>query len=474
MEVDKFNQLVALHLEGKTDAEIAKSIGKASGIVNWVVMFIKAHGVESAKLFNAGLGRGSYTRDEILGIHNYVLRTGCGYQRAEIYFKICRNKLLKRVKTYLDDEQLQQIVPNAPAMQPLADVERLLREEQEELAKPRTTKVVTLAVDPDKAAPHVFGRATSDIKLYKTSKKRRGRKSLAKALEAYGLASANESSTDCADAATSAEDASNSSALPSSSSFEPAAPDAASTDVAASTASSTIADSVAATQEAYRNIYERFLSNSDEEPPFSRRKIVPPKVTIADKIEFYLGPYPKRVPASSFNPGPKVKLPRIDSNSRGFEELPEHLKKKIYERELLEQKIRQAATNLICDDDKVDIDQHTLMKWRFKAVNYLKEHNPKWPVSLIKLMLNISSNMYCYYKNNVASIDPYEEIRPIVKKCFHENHECGHRPLMLYLREQYGVSLSAPVVSRLMKECGLVANLRSFAQHQQAEARKKQ
>ena len=51
-------------------------------------------------------------------------------------------------------------------------------------------------------------------------------------------------------------------------------------------------------------------------------------VTMEQKIEYYLGPVPKRVAASAYKPNSRAKLPRIDSRSEGFEELPEHVKSK--------------------------------------------------------------------------------------------------------------------------------------------------
>ena len=106
--------------------------------------------------------------------------------------------------------------------------------------------------------------------------------------------------------------------------------------------------------------------------------IKPPKVSLFDKIDYYLGPYPERVPASNYKPNSRAKLPRIDSLSEGFDKLPQHVKDKIYHREMQEAEIRKAAASLIGDDDKLDLKHHMLVKWRFKAALYLINNNPEW------------------------------------------------------------------------------------------------
>ena len=123
-------------------------------------------------------------------------------------------------------------------------------------------------------------------------------------------------------------------------------------------------------------------------------------VTMEQKIEYYLGPVPKRVAASAYKPNSRAKLPRIDSRSEGFEELPEHVKSKIYEREELEREIRKAAASLIRDEDRLDLKPHMLIKWRYKTAVYLIEQHPQWTPALIKKMVGISKDEFYYYANN--------------------------------------------------------------------------
>ena len=180
-------------------------------------------------------------------------------------------------------------------------------------------------------------------------------------------------------------------------------------------------------------------------------------VTMEQKIEYYLGPVPKRVAASAYKPNSRAKLPRIDSRSEGFEELPEHVKSKIYEREELEREIRKAAASLIKDEDRLDLKPHMLIKWRFKTAVYLIEQHPQWTPALIKKMVGISKDEFYYYANNPQCLDRYDEIRKCVKECFeiHGKGKAGCRTMPALLKKHYGISLSHLTVRKYMHELGI-------------------
>ena len=180
-------------------------------------------------------------------------------------------------------------------------------------------------------------------------------------------------------------------------------------------------------------------------------------VTMEQKIEYYLGPVPKRVAASAYKPNSRAKLPRIDSRSEGFEELPEHVKSKIYEREELEREIRTAAESLIKDEDRLDLKPHMLIKWRFKTAVYLIEQHPQWTPALIKKMVGISKDEFYYYANNPQCLDRYDEIRQCVKECFeiHGKGKAGCRTMPVLLKKHYGISLSHLTVRKYMHELGI-------------------
>ena len=91
MDRAKFEQMVELYNEGKSSDVISKAIRASSAIVDWFLLFIKIHGVEITRLFLYGIGRPSYTKEQLLGIYNFVLASNCGFDRAEVYFKIKRN-----------------------------------------------------------------------------------------------------------------------------------------------------------------------------------------------------------------------------------------------------------------------------------------------------------------------------------------------------------------------------------------------
>ena len=118
MDRAKFEQMVELFNEGKNSDVISKAIRASSAIVDWFLHFIKVHGVEITRLFLYGIGRPSYTKEQLLGIYNFVLASNCGFDRAEVYFKIKRNTLLARVKRYIGKENIGKIAADAVPMYP--------------------------------------------------------------------------------------------------------------------------------------------------------------------------------------------------------------------------------------------------------------------------------------------------------------------------------------------------------------------
>lgn len=118
MDRAKFEQMVELFNEGKSSDVISKAIGASSAIVDWFLLFIKIHGVEITRLFLYGIGRPSYTKEQLLGIYNFVLASDCGFDRAEVYFKIKRNTLLARVKRYIGKENIGKVAADAVPMYP--------------------------------------------------------------------------------------------------------------------------------------------------------------------------------------------------------------------------------------------------------------------------------------------------------------------------------------------------------------------
>ena len=118
MDRAKFEQMVELFNEGKSSDVISKAIRASSAIVDWFLLFIKVHGVEITRLFLYGIGRPSYTKEQLLGIYNFVLASDCGFDRAEVYFKIKRNTLLARVKRYIGKENIGKVAADAVPMYP--------------------------------------------------------------------------------------------------------------------------------------------------------------------------------------------------------------------------------------------------------------------------------------------------------------------------------------------------------------------
>lgn len=118
MDRAKFEQMVELLNEGKSSDVISKAIRASSAIVDWFLLFIKVHGVEITRLFLYGIGRPSYTKEQLLGIYNFVLASDCGFDRAEVYFKIKRNTLLARVKRYIGKENIGKVAADAVPMYP--------------------------------------------------------------------------------------------------------------------------------------------------------------------------------------------------------------------------------------------------------------------------------------------------------------------------------------------------------------------
>ncbi|WP_308498593.1 hypothetical protein [uncultured Anaerobiospirillum sp.] len=118
MDRSKFEQMVELFNEGKSSDVISKAIRVSSAIVDWFLLFIKVHGVEITRLFLYGIGRPSYTKEQLLGIYNFVLASNCGFDRAEVYFKIKRNTLLARVKRYIGKENIGKVAADAVPMYP--------------------------------------------------------------------------------------------------------------------------------------------------------------------------------------------------------------------------------------------------------------------------------------------------------------------------------------------------------------------
>ena len=118
MDRAKFEQMVELFNEGKSSDVISQAIRASSAIVDWFLLFIKVHGVEISRLFLYGIGRPSYTKEQLLGIYNFVLASNCGFDRAEVYFKIKRNTLLARVKRYIGKENIGKVAADAVPMYP--------------------------------------------------------------------------------------------------------------------------------------------------------------------------------------------------------------------------------------------------------------------------------------------------------------------------------------------------------------------
>lgn len=118
MDRAKFEQMIELYNEGKSSDVISKAIRVSSAIVDWFLLFIKIHGVEITRLFLYGIGRPSYTKEQLLGIYNFVLASDCGFDRAEVYFKIKRHTLLARVKRYIGKENIGKVTADAVPMYP--------------------------------------------------------------------------------------------------------------------------------------------------------------------------------------------------------------------------------------------------------------------------------------------------------------------------------------------------------------------
>ena len=118
MDRAKFEQMVELFNEGKSSDVISQAIRASSAIVDWFLLFIKVHGVEISRLFLYGIGRPSYTKEQLLGIYNFVLASECGFDRAEVYFKIKRKTLLARVKRYIGKENIGKVAADAVPMYP--------------------------------------------------------------------------------------------------------------------------------------------------------------------------------------------------------------------------------------------------------------------------------------------------------------------------------------------------------------------
>ena len=118
MDKAKLEQLIELHKEGQGAVRICRTIGQSKGIVSWHLAFLNIHGEHELRLYNEGIGRPSYSKAQILGIYNFVLRTHCSFDRAEVYFKIRRNKLLEKVKRYIGKENIGKEVPDAVLMIP--------------------------------------------------------------------------------------------------------------------------------------------------------------------------------------------------------------------------------------------------------------------------------------------------------------------------------------------------------------------
>lgn len=118
MDRAKLEQMVELFNEGKSSDVISKAIRASSAIVDWFLLFIQVHGVEITRLFLYGIGRPSYTKEQLLGIYNFVLASYCGFDRAEVYFKIKRNTLLARVKRYIGKENIGKVAADAVPMYP--------------------------------------------------------------------------------------------------------------------------------------------------------------------------------------------------------------------------------------------------------------------------------------------------------------------------------------------------------------------
>lgn len=118
MDRAKFEQMIELFNEGKSSDVISKAIRASSAIVDWFLLFIKVHGVEITRLFLYGIGRPSYTKEQLLGIYNFVLASNCGFDRAEVYFKIKRNTLLARVKRYIGKDNIGKVAADAVPMYP--------------------------------------------------------------------------------------------------------------------------------------------------------------------------------------------------------------------------------------------------------------------------------------------------------------------------------------------------------------------
>lgn len=118
MDRAKFEQMVELFNEGKSSDVISKAIRASSAIVDWFLLFINVHGVQVTRLFLYGIGLPSYTKEQLLGIYNFVLASNCGFDRAEVYFKIKRNTLLARVKRYIGKENIGKVAADAVPMYP--------------------------------------------------------------------------------------------------------------------------------------------------------------------------------------------------------------------------------------------------------------------------------------------------------------------------------------------------------------------
>lgn len=587
MDREQLENIIRLNREGHGEQSIAQKLNMSHGIAGWYLLFIRVHGENAARNFNLRIDRPVYSNNEILGIHNYVLSSKCGYERAEVYFKITRNRLREKLKKLLGKEGLSSPAPAGVPMEPRCAVieggllgkvrastpvggegfeglslqalaawraswdaswgtswisEGLASESAAQADSQDSATAYLKSIQdrknstsfnlslwktarelPDK--PCIFGRARETVKKYtpENRKRRKGRAAsdielalssalcsgtavsiiahlCCKSVIEYGLylsaefmnlmyasllnesgildasqtSCLNSSKDSCPDSSLSSRLAGNkSSSLDGS---HDSCPYSSELSRLAGNESSSLAGgqdgcldgSYYSSQDGTEDCsgdqteLQGPVSGSAHGSPKKRkskaREIRRP-LNIVEAVDYFLGKFPARVPASSYDPQSRAPLPRIDTRSAGFMDLPERHRINLLQREKTELEIRAAAAELIKIDDVKTISDHELVKWRYRTACTLIDSHPEWKPATIKMMVGITSRQFNYYKENPDSLDPYAVIEDKLRSCFYETAkgQAGCRLMTVLLRKHYGIYLARATVRKLMKRYGLHA-----------------
>ena len=498
MKCEQLENIISLRHEGLGEKAISNKLKMSHGIVGWYLLFIEIHGEESARKFNLRVGRPSYTKVQFLGIHNYVLESKCGYERAEIYFKIPRNKLRARLQKYFGKDGFSHPAPNGVPMEPehvkrqcyLHEVEAnkdvaMVSSQYDQLSEEELAAGAAIEIDPfapfmdsrlsdfdftlDKEGyatfsqslsesvkvqpdkPCIFGRAKEDIKYYPPKKVNRNKGQLdskdEQALCTFIFAPeyaatflsqlCKHSFVDCG-LYLSLEQVKlmYGSLLNEAGYFD-------------------CCDEVVARLAKQEQISIDFIENAQLGTSKTPKKEA--FLNIVEAERYFLGEFPARVPASTYNPGSRAPLPRIDTRSEGFHDLPEHHRRTLLDREQTEFDIRKAAAELIELEGLKPLPGHELIKWRYRTASFLIERHPEWKPSTIKNMVGITSRQFNYYQEHPDSLDPYAVIETKFKYCFKEIGKglAGRRVMAKLLRKHFGIYLAPATVAKLMKKYGL-------------------